>query len=442
MIQSAFEKNAVSCGFPIAYSAHCVYNERKLEKEGERKRMAAEKSMVEWLISAVGARSPRTNQDLAKHFFVHDPEGVFSNAYEARNSSKVLFTKKKTNASGWKKATLPSALAIEGDPAPVAAALTASYGGSDLFEKLRLELRRDFYEKRPESAEPAFAESRLRVWLDLLSMPGREAQESAEALAMLFAEVVLSMEEGMLRPGGDALLAGILQKGRGGEHGAPVPAEAHPRNIRMLGRRVLEKEKENLIADRLRGAVKVQMLNITAIGLIDGHEDITKVDYKRNIFETCLESGTKFEVVLPRAGSVGETDAGTFKLRQGYKADEHGNMKDGMTMIARTRKKLIEDLRVMKKRQAADDPVPPISLYFTDCAIPYALMIVTFGADEYEVHPLDHVKVDLLSPYLSDDLTRRSFFVSRTEDPDNYNFFVDNFRAILQNSMPYVDREE
>ncbi len=399
--------------------------------------MAAEKTMLEWYISAVGMRSPKSNQTFAAHFYVVNPDDAFGSAYGARNNGKGLFTKKTTNASGWKRATLPSALVIEEDAMPVAQTLAETYQGSDLFETLCCTLRRDFYEKRPEAREPAFVESRLRALLDRISLPDQSGLEIAHTMALLFAEIVLSMEAGMLRPGGDALFAKWMAEG--GAEEAPA-AENRAKNIRMLGRRRLE--KESLIADRLKDAVKVQMLNITAIGLIDGHEDIARVDYKRGIFETCLANGTKFEVILPRAGSIGETDAGTYKLRQGYKTDENGKIKDGMTMIARTREKLIQDLHAMKKKQAPDDPVAPISLYFTDCAIPYALMIVTFNDDEEEPHARDHIKVDLLSPYLSDDLTRRSFYISRTEDPDNYNFFVDNYRAVKQNAMPYVAKNE
>ena len=60
-------------------------------------------------------------------------------------------------------------------------------------------------------------------------------------------------------------------------------------------------------------------------------------------------------------------------------------------------------------------------------------MIVTYDNEPER----DHIKVDLLSPYLADDLERRSFFISRVEDPDNYAFFLNNYLAVLRKTVSY-----
>lgn len=63
--------------------------------------------------------------------------------------------------------------------------------------------------------------------------------------------------------------------------------------------------------------------------------------------------------------------------------------------------------------------------------MPFAIFNVEF-APEYK--EFNHVKVDLYSAAISDENERRSFIVWQKDDPDNYNYFVNNFDSIKNNT--------
>lgn len=381
-------------------------------------------NLLQWFIST-GARYAGTlgQEAYTRLFYPNDrdvQERIISAAFSANNNGKSLFTPAKKSSSNWQSYTLPAARCIEADAGPAAAALTAKCPPV-FFQRVRAGFRADFYRDRPESGGNDYGDSRLRIWVDGLNDPELSDRAAACMLARIFAEIVFGMSAGGLRQGGGTVTAQLAEKAFGqnleeiGSRGGC--------NIYMTGRRRLEAKPENNIVDRLTGASEVRMLNITAIGLIYGRERPDVIDPKRAIFENCLKNGTRFEIILPLPGSVGEQDAGTFKLLQGYY--DH----TGMEMIALTRQKVLEDMETMKKSGEGGN----ISLFFTQCALPYALMIVTYD----NAPERDHIKVDLLSPYLVDDLERRSFFISRVEDPDNYAFFMNNYLAVLHKTVPY-----
>lgn len=373
-------------------------------------------NLLQWFISTGARNAGLTQQEYTARFYPggRQAQASVGAAFGANNNGKSLFTQARKSSSGWQSCTLPAARSIEADARAAAEALEQACP-PDFFQKMQHELPKAFA-ARPEYACADYAGSRLRVWMDGLAQGTLGGAACAHMLARIFAEIVLSLEDGGLRQGGGAVTAELAERacsGRTAGEERPVAG-----NLRMTGRRRLE--AENNIVDRLTGASKVQMLNITAIGLIYGRERADRVDPKRAIFENCLSGGTEFEVILPMPGSLGEADAGTFKLRQGYFG------RSGMDMVALTRERLLEDMEIMKKRGQSNR----ISLFFTECALPYALMIVTFK----DAPARDHIKVDLLSPYLRDDLSRRSFYIYRDQDPDNYGFFLQNYQDILRQS--------
>lgn len=63
--------------------------------------------------------------------------------------------------------------------------------------------------------------------------------------------------------------------------------------------------------------------------------------------------------------------------------------------------------------------------------MPYAVFGVEFDS---EYRKFDHVKIDLYSSGIGNEGQRRSFIIWRDLDPENYQFFVDNFDSIKQNS--------
>jgi hypothetical protein len=62
-----------------------------------------------------------------------------------------------------------------------------------------------------------------------------------------------------------------------------------------------------------------------------------------------------------------------------------------------------------------------------DLCIPFGMFIVEYGG-EYSY--LSHVKIDLYSAEISNENDRRSMVIWQIQDPENYNFFVNNYDAI------------
>lgn len=65
--------------------------------------------------------------------------------------------------------------------------------------------------------------------------------------------------------------------------------------------------------------------------------------------------------------------------------------------------------------------------FSVNISIPYAIFNVEFQG-KYKQY--DHVKIDLYSSKITSENQRRSFIVWREDDPDNYDFFVQNFDSI------------
>ena len=72
------------------------------------------------------------------------------------------------------------------------------------------------------------------------------------------------------------------------------------------------------------------------------------------------------------------------------------------------------------------------SLYLCTMPLPYSIMEVVYkdGFEQY-----DHIKVDLYSIGLESSVERRSFYLFRDYDQENYNFFKDQYTKIRQSIM-------
>ena len=70
-------------------------------------------------------------------------------------------------------------------------------------------------------------------------------------------------------------------------------------------------------------------------------------------------------------------------------------------------------------------------LYAMKTSMPFAIFNVEFWGD---AEKYNHVKVDLYSAELKNEDDRRSFIIWQTEDPENYDFFVNNFSTIQKDA--------
>lgn len=78
-------------------------------------------------------------------------------------------------------------------------------------------------------------------------------------------------------------------------------------------------------------------------------------------------------------------------------------------------------------------------LYLMNVSMPFGIFNVEFS-DEYA--SLSHVKVDLYSACLSNERERRSFIIWKTTDPQNYDFFVNNFDMVKRNLSTIATKKE
>ena len=382
-------------------------------------------NLLQWFVSASAALSKGSGmtkilqKDFARLFFSDDGDtvGLIESVYEKKNSN-ILFTPK-DETSYWHKYTFRDAVRIDEDPEKAAEKLLEALHPAS-YERFGKELRASFYEKRSEHERPDFRKSRFETLLDALSSDVPMSDRStAVIMCRLYAEAVFFLQEGAFRPDNGGIVAELMEKG-----GASVPAASSGKNnVYMKDRRSLE--KEYLIGELMEGASNVWMYNMTITGLVWGREKKGVIDHKRGIFERCLDGGTRFTVIIPEPGSIGEEDSAESKLCQTYP----GNL-SSLEVMKKTRDQLINDI----DERSREGEASPISLYFTSYAVPYSMMLVKFD-DQPE---RDHVKIDLHTPYLPQDLDRRSFYIFRKDDPLNFKFFEDNYAVIRLNSIPYT----
>lgn len=382
-------------------------------------------NLLQWFVSASASLAKGSGmtrmiqKDFARLFFSDDEDtaGLIESVYEKKNSN-ILFTPK-DETSYWYKYTFRDAARIDENPEEaIGRMLDALHPFS--FERFRKELRASLYEKRDEHERPDFRKSRFETLLDALSSDAPMSDRNTAAImCRLYAEAVFFLHDGAFRPDNGAIVAQLLEKGV-----APATGASNGKNnIYMKDRRSLE--KEYLIGELMEGASNVWMYNMTITGLVWGREKKGVIDHKRGIFERCLDGGTRFTVIIPEPGSIGEEDSAESKLCQTYP----GNL-SSLEVMKKTRDQLINDI----DERSREGEASPISLYFTSYAVPYSMMLVKFD-DQPE---RDHVKIDLHTPYLPQDLDRRSFYIFRKDDPLNFKFFEDNYAVIRLNSIPYT----
>jgi hypothetical protein len=101
--------------------------------------------------------------------------------------------------------------------------------------------------------------------------------------------------------------------------------------------------------------------------------------------------------------------------------------------------------------EGSDDPIwktdgkKRVNFEVMKISMPYAI----FGVEFVKGHEqFNHVKVDLYSAGLNDESDRRSFVIWQEEDPENYNFFINNFKHVfntgngLSKNVSRVDLKE
>lgn len=129
----------------------------------------------------------------------------------------------------------------------------------------------------------------------------------------------------------------------------------------------------------------------------------------------------KVEYILTEPNPYNLTDAATKIVNKGAGSTEQ-------TIISALRE-MYSKLTTNTVYQKRYKNVPvTFYLYLLKISMPYGILNVEFGNRKY-----NHVKVDLYSCALTEDHERRSFIIWQEDDPDNYNFFINNFISIKNN---------
>ena len=73
-------------------------------------------------------------------------------------------------------------------------------------------------------------------------------------------------------------------------------------------------------------------------------------------------------------------------------------------------------------------------LKLTDVSLPYALMRVEYKTGYKD---LNYIKLDIYSPYIESNASRRSIIISKKYQPDNYQFFEEQIHIINENAIDF-----
>ena len=216
----------------------------------------------------------------------------------------------------------------------------------------------------------------------------------------------------------------------------------HAPNILMKSRRdihrIFPNDNRLHISDRLYIHIRsIRMMNFASNLVINPEvanpNHLTSGISLANAIQMVMrDSKVNFDLILTEPNSCNLKDVRS-KI-----ANSYANKPEGVIFTAL--EKLYKELNKATLYQQLQSE-NRFHLYLMKTSMPYAIFNVEFS-DEYS--SFNHVKIDLYSASISDEDRRRSFVVWKKDDPENYEFFVDNFDSIKINkqlSVP-VDKEK
>lgn len=155
-----------------------------------------------------------------------------------------------------------------------------------------------------------------------------------------------------------------------------------------------------------------------------GHINANDIQFS-DAFESILKNtNATVELVLTEPNEYNLIDFNT-KIAPSRAGDPKGALYSALSTVYH---KLYED---------RDSPFflarqNPVRFHFRviNTSIPFAIFNVEYDNDYTEYN---HVKVDLYSAAIGDEDDRRSFVIWQDSDPENYQFFVENFKMVFTN---------
>lgn len=208
------------------------------------------------------------------------------------------------------------------------------------------------------------------------------------------------------------------------------------KNVLMLPRREVHNrysiDSRFHISDGLyRQVNRVRIMNFASNILLNPeigereHQPAGDVRLSEAVQKIMEETHAKVELILSEPNPYNLRDLKT-KVADYNAGTAAGSLYSALTTL---HEKLTTD--TVFRRNSTSMPVL-FHYYVMRTSLPFGTLNVEFLG---EARRFNHVKVDLYSAALDEEGNRRSFVVWQREDPENYQFFVDNFNAIKKNAL-------
>ncbi len=194
------------------------------------------------------------------------------------------------------------------------------------------------------------------------------------------------------------------------------------RTVIMSSRSQIDNVKT--LEERWKYAKEITLVNFASTAFIASSkvapEYVSKNSW-RELFQKKLKSGCTFRFLITEPNSYADFDASFSKMNIIKNVDVETS--DIISMAFDGLEKEYQNLNNYGA------PRGNLEYRTTTICLPYGLILVTNDAEHSN---LNHVKVDLYSPYLLDDSERRSFIIY--SDNENYAFFYKQIKKLLDTS--------
>lgn len=188
------------------------------------------------------------------------------------------------------------------------------------------------------------------------------------------------------------------------------------------------------LSERWKFAKEIWIVNFASTAFLASNsvvnENMARSKWKDIYIKKVLE-GCKFKFLLTEPNSFADFDASFSKMVTDPKKGINTS-----SLISQALKAFASDReKTLKEYNINDDDL--IEYKTTDIVLPYGLIMVI---NDEEHSNLDHIKVDLYSPFLSSDSERRSFIIyNDTSYNSNYDFFERQVRTLWKEGQTDIN---
>lgn len=193
-------------------------------------------------------------------------------------------------------------------------------------------------------------------------------------------------------------------------------------NVTMLPRQLIDNRP--VIEERWKYAKEITFINYASTAFIAAQKVVPSHVAKgslRELFQQKLKTGCNFKFLITEPDSYADFDAS--KTKMNTITNNNIDISDLIRIAS------IELEQENYELQNSMTYKGSLEYRLTNIALPYGLILVT---NDEEHTNLNHIKVDLYSPFLQNDSERRSFIIY--QDNSNYEFFYKQITSIWNNA--------